>query len=190
MVPIRRMLFVLAVTCIAVSPAKASVMYSYHGKIFATASGVLTTSDLITGTVVFDNPLPDTGFLLAEFFPTSFSFNVGPHLTITDLNETVASFRFNVVSQLIFEWDVNLSSAAGQIHFDDFGGSVNIVSPVSGTGTEFPLGSGPGDRGWSFPPTQVPEPVTSSLLALGLSSFAGRKWVRKWVARRRVARRL
>jgi hypothetical protein len=62
MVLIRRMLIVLGVTCIAVSPAKASLMYSYHGKLFATASGVLTTSDLITGTVVFDNPLPDTGF--------------------------------------------------------------------------------------------------------------------------------
>jgi hypothetical protein len=172
--------------CIVASPVKAAVIYTYNGPFLTQASGVLTTNDQITGFLVFDNPLPDTGIFLRPFTPTSFSFSVGPHLVASDANGS-GLFDLQVLPPpgMIIAWNVSVGSAAGDMTTSDIGSSVLIRGMGgevigTGSGANFSQPNPPSWRG----PTQVPEPLTSSLVALGFCGFA----VRSAVVRRRRAR--
>jgi hypothetical protein len=178
-----RMSVVVGVLWLTMAPAEAApVLYTLQSGQFVTATGVLTTSDSITGSMILPNipPFTNPGVLMTVL-PTEFSFSAGscgagPCLTITQNSASFSSFRIDSISPggLITTWDVELISAAGSISATDIGDHVRVNNPSGGD----PLGTGdsPSNFGgrWTGP-VPVPEPTTLGLFGLVLWTAVGRR---------------
>ncbi len=120
--------------------------YTYTGKNFTSATFPYSTSDAVTGTVVFPNPLP--GNLLAVNVgggtPSSWSFSDG----LNTWNNTNASFSLTVVTDHqgnITAWSVGVTPYLPGTQISAVGNSANpslSANPGDNVVEEFPANSG------------------------------------------------
>jgi hypothetical protein len=154
---------VAAIFAGAVPRASAAVEYTYTGGNFTEVSGPYTTSDRVTGDVIFNNPLiPSSAndFLPTSPLPFSFNFSDGVNTVSSaapgaGIAGSVVEFDTNAADQIV---SVNLGVGVdtpkpSQLDetitvFGQSSGGLSEVSP-SGTGRGQSLGGGT----WSGPVT-------------------------------------
>jgi hypothetical protein len=177
-----------ALSAMGAATAGADTIYTYTGPVFTSASSPWTTSDFVTVTLDFVNPLPSNLATLSSEIPSSFSFTDGiPADTITNPTSLVTSFFATDASGDITEWDIAAQNSTIGIGSEFctslacliFLGGTNAydyavtVSGILADGTN--TGGSPSD--WVV--TTTPLPAALPLFAGGLGAMGLLGWRRK-----------
>jgi hypothetical protein len=171
----------VALSALAFSSARASVVYTYEGNPFNLIQIPYTTGDRVTGSLTLATALA-ANLILAPVVPLSFSFSDGLQ-TISELNADISKIIDISTDDAgdISQWEIRLSilpdriatvSKTGQV--DDFGASTThdeITAVFSSIQDE------PGVWTSSISPT--PLPAALPMFGTGLSVLGLFGWLRK-----------